>query len=438
MARKTKVEVGWPVAWLALLMIAGCGGEASIHSQTDAGGDGGAAAEDSGAEVSDLGPDPGDLSTGGDAGQRSDAGGDTGESPPVPESLSPCADVDSDCWETELGGVPCSSATHDEDFSSGNYNVHRYESFAWDGAPTTIELVSGSGAWEPALVVVETGGRTLFDGRTPLSTDELVIDVANSTKLTITSDIPLRLEVFVTSQRVLSSDFVDRISTDATYTLSITSECGGGRAACVVNGNDVREPACGWLHYVGHRVVPRLPGSREERIDTAAVVAWWALKEGVLFLRNPIVYSNCNFPDGDARIGPLDSCVDDRAWQVGLSGVQVPWHSDAEVEAAVGVAYPDQAIADVLASTAVEARLDRQSVEAVVNSTGTLRRSWLLRNSVVGFMIEEPVVRSECIDDSLRWCYGTGWDTTRLYAPDRASALRAIDDVKALLDDVAP
>ncbi len=421
-----------PVA-VALLVVA-CGGEATISADEDFGVDAGA----------DVRPEPSDMPSADmhsdDAGPSiaPDLGGDPdlGQPPPVPEQLRPCDQAD--CWETELGGVPCSSAAHDEDFSSGNYNVHRYESFVWDGTPTSIELVGRSGSWDPVLVLTEPSGTTLFDGDVPLTAEGILVEAQAGNDIVLTSDTPRRLEVFVTSRAVLESGFVDRIPTDATYALTVTSTCSGERAPCVVNGNDVREPACGWLHYVGRRVVPHLPGSRERRVDVAAVVSWWALKEGVMFLQNPIVYSNCNFPDGDARIGPLDSCVDRRAWQVGLSGVQVPWHSDADVQSAVDTAYPGRNHADTLRGAALRARLDDVTVQAVVDSTGTLRRSWFLRDSVVGFMLEEPVVRAECIEDTRSWCYGTGWDATRMYAPNRTGALQAIEDIKGLLDVVAP
>jgi hypothetical protein len=47
-------------------------------------------------------------------------------------------------------------------------------------------------------------------------------------------------------------------------------------------------------------------------------------------------------------------------------------------------------------------------------------------------------VTRECVDSTRAWCYGTGWRDTQLYAPDRASALRSIDDVRAILEAAAP
>ena len=355
---------------------------------------------------------------------------------PPPRDLEPCATAD--CWDTSISAPPCAVATHDEDYSSGNYNVHAYGSVLWDDIPTRVRVENTGGGWSPVLVVVDGDGTVLFDGERGLQRPGLEVGVMGPADVEIRSDATLAVTIFVTAEAVVASDFSSRIDTAATYTLSVESDCGGGTVTCTVNGNDVRQPACGWLHYTARRVVPYLSGTRSDRIEEAAIVAWWSLKEGVMFLDNPIVYSNCNFPDGDARIGPLESCVPDRAWQVGLSAVQVPWHTDAEVEGVAGTLLPDLTIDEILASTAREAGLDEASVDAVVQSSGELRKSWLLRNSVIGFAVEAPVVRSECIDDSLRWCYGTGWDSTRMYAPDRAGAMQSIADIEALFDANAP
>ena len=35
-------------------------------------------------------------------------------------------------------------------------------------------------------------------------------------------------------------------------------------------------------------------------------------------------------------------------------------------------------------------------------------------------------------------CYGTGWDSSRWYAPDRTGAMRSIDDLARIFDQLAP
>jgi len=201
---------------------------------------------------------------------------------------------------------------------------------------------------------------------------------------------------------------------------------------CVVNGHEVAEPACGWLNYVAHNVTPRLEGSPEEQLNTAAVVSWWSLKEGVMSLQNPIAYSNCSTGKGDKHIGPLEVCSGP-AWQVGLSAVQVPDHSLESVEATAAQLFPDQTTDQLLEQTAREAGLSESDVEQVVKSTGNLRKSWLLRVSAIGFTHEAETVISQCINDSRSWCFGSGWGSSSLYAPNRAGAMQAIEDIKKIL-----
>ena len=205
-----------------------------------------------------------------------------------------------------------------------------------------------------------------------------------------------------------------------------------------MNGHAVDEPACGWLEHIGHEVVPALSGSRTSRIEQAATVAWWSLKEGVLFLDNPIVYSNCNTDSGDQRIGPLEVCGDGHAWQVGLSGIQVPTFLDDRPSDEAAALYPTLTEDEVLRQTATEALLTASETDAVVASTGKLRTSWLLRNSAIGTSLQVDIVVRECIDGSKSWCTGSGWTATALYAPDSAAVLRSIADLEALFDGLAP
>lgn len=207
----------------------------------------------------------------------------------------------------------------------------------------------------------------------------------------------------------------------------------------MVNGHPVDDPACGWLEYFGREVVPALGGSRDERLDVAATVAWWSLKEGVLFLDNPIVYSNCAFEDGSAYIGPLETCPSGRAWQVGISGIQVPTFLDDRPSQQASVLYPGLTVDEVLELTAAEAWLDPSETASLLASDDVvLRTSWLLRNSPIGVTLQVDLVINECVEGSYSWCYGTGWTATSLYAPDKDAALQSIEDIRAVLDGLAP
>ena len=71
---------------------------------------------------------------------------------------------------------------------------------------------------------------------------------------------------------------------------------------------------------------------------------------------------------------------------------------------------------------------------SIVNSTGDLRKSWLMRNHAVGITLEETTVTYECVTNSYGWCYGTAWPTTARYAPNRTEALESMRELKAIMD----
>lgn len=208
------------------------------------------------------------------------------------------------------------------------------------------------------------------------------------------------------------------------------------RAALVVNGHQLTAPEEANVRWIADNTVARLDGDRDTRLTKAARVTWWSLKEGVLGLENPHTYSNCD----NVRLDPLASCQPQCCWQVGNSATQVTTWDLARLEEVAQQRYPGESVEEVLAHTADYAGYPKGSAEneQVVNSTGLFRSSWMLRNHGVGFELNAPQVKAECIDDSLSWCYGTGWDTTAKYAPDKAASMGSIEDLRAILSDLAP
>ncbi len=362
-----------------------------------------------------------------------------------PQDVDPCAH--GVCWETSLAVQRCHTGSEDEDFSTGNYNVHAWRSSAEDEAETRIRLTRTGGGWNPALIVRDLDGRTLSDGEVGLMEAGLDVQVVETgmggdvADVWITTDTAMAIDVFVTGWGAVDSGFDAYQPTDATYTLQIESVCETPPLDCsgpTVNGNPVAEPACGWLEYVAREVVPALAGSRDERLELASIVAWWSLKEGVMFLDNPIVYSNCAFESGSEYIDPLETCPSGRAWQVGLSGIQVPTFLDDRPNEQAAILYPTLTEDEVLELTAADALLSGSDTAGVVASTGALRTSWLLRNSAIGFTLQVDLVQSECIVGSYDWCYGSGWTATALYAPDKDGALQSMDDIYGIFDELAP
>jgi hypothetical protein len=199
------------------------------------------------------------------------------------------------------------------------------------------------------------------------------------------------------------------------------------QAGLVVNGHQLTAAEEANVRWIAANTVPRIGGD----VDAAALVTWWSLKEGVLGLANPHEFSHC---DG-SRLDPLASCAPECCWQVGISAVQEP-NFDLTRSAEVALSlYPGSTVDEVLAHTATYSGYPEGTAghDAIVDSTGSFRNSWLLRNHGVGFVLNAPQVAAECVVDSLSWCYGTGWDATAKYAPDRAAALGSIEDLRAIL-----
>lgn len=188
---------------------------------------------------SDPGGVPGgEIGTGGDAATSgvggasvaAGVGGGGGATPvPQPESVAPCDE--GTCWDTHAMVAECGYLALEEDFASGNYNVHRYASRLWADTETEIVLSRDSGMWDPALVLAELDGATLFDGSIGATTDSIQVTVlddgvdSSTVHLRIVSSETVDVDVFVTGWQVVDSGFTASIPQDATYTLTIDDEC---------------------------------------------------------------------------------------------------------------------------------------------------------------------------------------------------------------------
>ena len=166
----------------------------------------------------------------------------------------------------------------------------------------------------------------------------------------------------------------------------------------------------------------------------AALVSWWAMKEG------------SNTSTGDRVIWPLEACNNNGGpWQVGLSGVQVHYHTQASVENTARQLYAREgwSIAQILDHTARTAGFAAGSVEhsTIVNTTNlALRKSWLLRNHGVGFAIQYPQVHQQCVIQGLNWCYGSShtWNPAYKFASSRAAMTTSVAHIRQHLSNLAP
>lgn len=189
------------------------------------------------------------------------------------------------------------------------------------------------------------------------------------------------------------------------------------------------------VRWIAANTMPRVAGTLSQRLTSVSRVAWWSLKEGVLGLTNPHSYSHCD--NGDRN--PLATCPVS-VWQIGIAAMQQQNATLSQSEAAATQLYPGWTVQDVLAHTATYAGypVGTAAYNQIVNSTGSFRNSWLLRNHGVGFTLNEPIVSYQCVDNSFSWCYGTDWAETTWYAPNRTAALRAIGELRSILYALAP
>lgn len=214
-----------------------------------------------------------------------------------------------------------------------------------------------------------------------------------------------------------------------------------GAVGSIVNGHAMTAQQTSWVNYFAWCAVPLLQGTRDARLTAASTVAWWALKEGVLDASHsdPIGFSRCG-SGRDHDIGPLERCSVGSPWQVGASGIQPSCCSLSAVEGTAAALFPEMTEDQILSGTAVEAGYAVGSAEhaRIVGSRGVRRASWLLRVTAIGFLHQAPIVIDECITASKPWCYGAAWPASASYAPDKPSAMRAMSDLRTILDTLSP
>jgi hypothetical protein len=51
----------------------------------------------------------------------------------------------------------------------------------------------------------------------------------------------------------------------------------------------------------------------------------------------------------------------------------------------------------------------------------------------VSYAIEFPTIEHHCVKNSRSFCYGTGWPTSRQYAPNKAAMGRSRTQLRAIL-----
>lgn len=207
-----------------------------------------------------------------------------------------------------------------------------------------------------------------------------------------------------------------------------------------VNGHLLNPSQAKNVQWIGECVVPFLPGTREERAEVAARTTWWALREGVLDRTGDRLfgYSNCheNGRDQLRTKQPGYNCSTN-IWQVGMAAGQVANYSKElyakKTEQVLSNLDPSIDEGDLLGWTASLAGYEKNSPthRSIVSSTGRVKRSWLLRNPLIGFLLVERLeVNAECLKDKKKWCFSGNYPAAKKFSGNEKGMRRSIADLK--------
>ena len=239
-------------------------------------------------------------------------------------------------------------------------------------------------------------------------------------------------------------------------------------ATHVVNGFKLSDVEQTNVEFIRDCIFPLLPGELGERVDMAAKVSWWALREGILEL--PLValspqerralppsqrglpsslrYSSCHnkrrrrdepHPDEAGFVCPSGARPGDNPWQVGIAAAQVDSYSEDSVsklgdEAAARI-VPNGTTRNLLSWTAILAGFEPGTAgyENIVSSTGRLRKSWLMRNPIVAFTpVKVQEVDNECVHPRRprSWCTTHGYPAANRFGKTRRGMNQSIVDLR--------
>lgn len=210
-----------------------------------------------------------------------------------------------------------------------------------------------------------------------------------------------------------------------------------------INGHPLSANQTKNLQWISHCVFPFLPGSPEERAEMVAKATWWSLREGILGLSvlKAFRYSNCNTADGDQIQSnkPIKDCAQGRAWQVGITAGQVPNYSMKELDTVLQMIFPrisptisEEEVLDWTANLA-GFPAGTPEHEEILKSTNYVKRSWLLRNPLIGtIVVSRSEVNTECLLQQKKWCTSGSYSDAIHFSRTMNDVRKSIADLKVL------
>jgi hypothetical protein len=208
-----------------------------------------------------------------------------------------------------------------------------------------------------------------------------------------------------------------------------------------VNGHRLSAAQSANVNWIARCVVPMLPGTVAEQAHAAALSTWWSLREGILDIpgMKAFRYSNCHELDGHDHTRSnqaLYNCPTS-IWQVGIAAGQVANYTLTQMRAVESRVFGtlDSRIQEnsILGWSASLAgfRPGSATHEAIRQSSGRVRRSWLMRNPVIGMLLVGPQeVTSECFIDKKRWCFNGDYPDAVHFSHTVAGMRQSIADLE--------
>jgi len=125
----------------------------------------------------------------------------------------------------------CGTSSFSEDFVTNRYNVHSFTVSVHADVAVDVTLRRTGRTWDPALVLHDASGATVYDGERGLMEASLVVTSVDSGRgsdvatVHVESTGDIELTGFLMGWHVIDGAFMPRMPTDATYTLSVAADC---------------------------------------------------------------------------------------------------------------------------------------------------------------------------------------------------------------------
>lgn len=170
----------------------------------------------------------------------------------VAQTINPCQNAL--CWQNAPSlNANCGQNYNSEDFSSGKYNVHRYPFTTPKNVTVELTLARTAGIFEPAIIIHNTTGVTLYDGIKASSGTQLTITALNSgqganiAKVRLKASATIQLYVFITSWATIYGKFSTTIPKTVKYTLTVFADCPAAQALCPMNKSSITHFGSGFF-----------------------------------------------------------------------------------------------------------------------------------------------------------------------------------------------